>query len=167
MRGLTTRMFLVSAIVPWMQKLSRNCVVVFFQVFILLIEFLYGWKIGRVGLEITWNFLSQKPWRNYLLFFCFFFTLIVLQAFSILSIANLWIVCGVYQFSSLKCELASCLKAHPWTYPTKKPKACHSTKCPPRRISVFPLAGETRGPATTCTCLFLMLRIYNHHRSFD
>jgi hypothetical protein len=41
----------------------------------------------------------------------------VLQACSIFYIANLWIVCGVYQFSSLKCELASCLKAHPWTYP--------------------------------------------------
>ena len=88
-------------------------------------QILYGWKIGPVGLETTWNFLSQKPWSNYLFiylfwfFFGLFFTLIVLQAFSILSIANLWIVCGVYQFSSLKCELASCLKAHPWTYPTE------------------------------------------------
>ena len=47
----------------------------------------------------------------------------------------------------------------------RKPKGCHSTKSPQRRISVFPLAGEIPGPATTYTCLFLMLRIYNHHRS--
>lgn len=119
------------------------------------------------NLEFSEPKTVKKLFIILLFFFGLFFTLIVLQAFTILYIANLWIVCGVGQFLSLKCELASCLKAHPWTYPTKKPKACHSTKCPPRRISVFPLAGETRGPATTCTCLFLMLRIYNHHRSFD
>ena len=47
----------------------------------------------------------------------------------------------------------------------KNPKHATPPKVHREESPSFHFAGEIPGPATTYTCLFLMLRSYNHHRS--